>query len=148
MSDYKTGLTEEMKRCMKAGEKDRLMVVRAMLAAIKQQEIDQQITLDDTQVLAVLDKALKQRRDSFTQYTEAGREDLAEQEAFEISVIQDFMPQPLTETEIAQMVADAVAEVEAKTMQDMGKVMALLKPKMQGRADMAVVSQKIKASLA
>lgn len=148
MSDYKTGLTEEMKRCMKAGEKGRLMVVRAMLAAIKQQEIDQQITLDDTQVLAVLDKALKQRRDSFTQYTEAGREDLAEQEAFEISVIQDFMPQPLTETEIAQMVADAVAEVEAKTMQDMGKVMALLKPKMQGRADMAVVSQKIKASLA
>ncbi|HEY9018635.1 GatB/YqeY domain-containing protein [Thiomicrospira sp.] len=148
MSDYKAGLTEEMKRCMKAGEKTRLMVVRAMLAAIKQQEIDQQITLDDTQVLAVLDKALKQRRDSFTQYTEAGREDLAEQEAYEISVIQDFMPQPLTETEIAQMVADAVAEVEAKTMQDMGKVMALLKPKMQGRADMAVVSQKIKASLA
>lgn len=148
MSDYKAGLTEEMKRCMKAGEKTRLMVVRAMLAAIKQQEIDQQITLDDTQVLAVLDKALKQRRDSFTQYTEAGREDLAEQEAYEISVIQDFMPQPLTETEIAQMVADAVAEVEAKTMQDMGKVMALLKPKMQGKADMAVVSQKIKASLA
>lgn len=148
MSDYKTGLTEEMKRCMKAGEKTRLMVVRAMLAAIKQQEIDQQITLDDTQVLAVLDKALKQRRDSFTQYTEAGRDDLAEQEAFEISVIQDFMPQPLTETEIAQMVADAVTEVEAKTMQDMGKVMALLKPKMQGKADMAVVSQKIKASLA
>lgn len=148
MSDYKAGLTEEMKRCMKAGEKARLIVVRAMLAAIKQQEIDQQITLDDTQVLAVLDKALKQRRDSFTQYTEAGREDLAEQEAFEISVIQDFMPQALTETEIAQMVADAVAQVEAKTMQDMGKVMALLKPKMQGRADMAVVSQKIKASLA
>lgn len=148
MSDYKAGLTEEMKRCMKAGEKARLVVVRAMLAAIKQQEIDQQITLDDTQVLAVLDKALKQRRDSFTQYTEAGREDLAEQEAYEISVIQDFMPQPLTETEIAQMVADAVAEVEAKTMQDMGKVMALLKPKMQGKADMAVVSQKIKASLA
>ncbi|MBE0493120.1 MAG: GatB/YqeY domain-containing protein [Thiomicrospira sp.] len=148
MSDYKTGLTEEMKRCMKAGEKARLMVVRAMLAAIKQQEIDQQITLDDTQVLAVLDKALKQRRDSFTQYTEAAREDLAEQEAYEISVIQDFMPQPLTETEIAQMVADAVTEVEAKTMQDMGKVMALLKPKMQGKADMAVVSQKIKASLA
>ncbi|WP_029933784.1 GatB/YqeY domain-containing protein [Thiomicrospira pelophila] len=148
MSDYKAGLTEEMKRCMKSGEKTRLMVVRAMLAAIKQQEIDQQITLDDTQVLAVLDKALKQRRDSFTQYTEAGREDLAEQEAFEISVIQDFMPQALTETEIAQMVADAVAQVEAKTMQDMGKVMALLKPKMQGRADMAVVSQKIKASLA
>lgn len=148
MSDYKAGLTEEMKRCMKAGEKARLMVVRAMLAAIKQQEIDQQITLDDTQVLAVLDKALKQRRDSFSQYTEAGRDDLAEQEAFEILVIQDFMPQPLTETEIAQMVADAVAQVEAKTMQDMGKVMALLKPNMQGRADMAVVSQKIKASLA
>lgn len=148
MSEYKATLTNEMKRCMKAGEKSRLMVVRSLLAAIKQLEIDQQITLDDAQVLAVLDKALKQRRDSFTQYTEAGREDLAAQEAAEIEVIQDFMPQPLTETEIAQMVADAVKQVEAKTMQDMGKVMALLKPAMQGRADMAVVSQKIKASLA
>jgi uncharacterized protein YqeY len=132
---------------MKAGEKERLMVVRSLLAAIKQQEIDQQLTLDDAQILAVLDKALKQRRDSLAQYTEAGREDLAEQEAYEISVIQSFMPQPLEEGEIAQMVAEAVAQVGASSMQDMGKVMALLKPKMQGRADMAVVSQKIKASL-
>jgi hypothetical protein len=147
MTDYKAGLTEEMKRCMKAGEKERLLVVRSLLAAIKQQEIDQQITLDDAQILAVLDKALKQRRDSLAQYTEAGREDLAEQEAYEISVIQSFMPQPLDEAEIVQMIAEAVAEVGASSMQDMGKVMALLKPKMQGRADMAVVSQKIKASL-
>ncbi|MDY0137048.1 MAG: GatB/YqeY domain-containing protein [Thiomicrospira sp.] len=147
MTDYKASLTEEMKRCMKAGEKERLMVVRSLLAAIKQQEIDQQLTLDDAQILAVLDKALKQRRDSLAQYTEAGREDLAEQEAYEISVIQSFMPQPLEEGEIAQMVAEAVAQVGASSMQDMGKVMALLKPKMQGRADMAVVSQKIKASL-
>lgn len=147
MSEYKTRLSEEMKRCMKAGEKARLLVVRSLQAAIKQQEIDNQITLDDSQILAVLDKALKQRRDSLQQYTDAGRQDLAEQEAYEITVIQDFMPQPLSETEIAQMVADAVTQAEAKTMQDMGKVMALLKPAMQGRADMSVVSQKIKASL-
>lgn len=147
MTDYKVSLTDEMKRCMKAGEKARLLVVRSLLAAIKQQEIDQQITLDDAQVLAVLDKALKQRRDSLAQYNEAGREDLAEQEAYEISVIQSFMPQPLDEAEITQMIADAVAQTNAVNMQDMGKVMAWLKPKMQGRADMAVVSQKIKASL-
>lgn len=148
MSEYKAKLTDEMKRCMKAGEKDRLMVVRSLLAAIKQQEVDQQKELDDAAELAVLDKALKQRRDSHQQYTDAGREDLAEQEAFEITVIQDFMPQPLTDAEIAQLVAEAVSEVGAQTMQDMGKVMAILKPKMQGRADMAQVSQKIKASLA
>lgn len=148
MSDYKSTLTAEMKRCMKAGEKARLSVVRSLLAAIKQQEIDQQITLDDAQILAVLDKALKQRRDSFSQYQEAEREDLAEQEAFEISVIQDFMPQPLSESEIEQMVQEAIAQTSAASMQDMGKVMGILKPKMQGRADMSVVSQKIKASLA
>jgi uncharacterized protein YqeY len=147
MSEYKSTLTAEMKRCMKAGEKERLLVVRSLLAAIKQQEIDQQITLDDAQVLAVLDKAVKQRRDSINQFTEAGRQDLADIELAELAVIQDFMPQPLTETEIAQMVADAVAEVDAKSMQDMGKVMALLKPAMQGRADMGQVSQKIKAAL-
>lgn len=147
MSEYKSTLTAEMKRCMKAGEKARLLVVRGLLAAIKQLEIDQQITLDDAQVLAVLDKAVKQRRDSISQFTEAGRQDLADIELAELLVIQDFMPQPLTETEIAQMVADAVAQVDAKTMQDMGKVMALLKPSMQGRADMGQVSQKIKAAL-
>lgn len=148
MSSYKAKLTEEMKRCMKAGEKDRLIVVRALLAGIKQIEIDQQIELDATQELAVLDKALKQRRDSLQQFQEAGRDDLAKQEAYEITVIQDFMPQPLSEAEIAQLVADAVSEVDAKSMQDMGKVMGILKPKMQGRADMAQVSQKIRASLA
>jgi uncharacterized protein YqeY len=147
MSEYKSKLTDEMKRCMKAGEKSRLLVVRTLLAAIKQQEIDQQITLDDAQILAVLDKAVKQRRDSIAQFTDAGRQDLADIEIAEMAVIQDFMPQPLTETEIAQMVADAVAQVDAKTMQDMGKVMALLKPQMQGRADMAQVSQKIKAAI-
>jgi uncharacterized protein YqeY len=147
MSEYKSRLTDEMKRCMKAGEKARLTVVRSLLAAIKQQEIDQQITLDDVQELAVLDKALKQRRDSQQQYVEAGRQDLADQEAFEITVIQDFMPQALTEQEIADMVADAIQETNAATMQDMGKVMALLKPKMQGRADMAQVSGVIKARL-
>lgn len=133
---------------MKAKEKARLGVIRSMLAAIKQVEIDSQTTLeDDAAVLAILDKMLKQRRDSQQQYEDAGRPELAEQEAYEMTVIQDFLPQPLTETEVAELVESAIAEVSAASMQDMGKVMGLLKPKMQGRADMAVVSKLIKAKL-
>ncbi|MBN2646369.1 MAG: GatB/YqeY domain-containing protein [Thiotrichales bacterium] len=136
-----------MKTCMKAKDKERLGVVRSLLAAIKQVEIDNQTTLDDTGVLAILDKAMKQRRDSHQQFTDAGRMDLAEQEAYEMTVIQDFMPQALTETEIATLIEAAMAESGAANMQDMGKVMALLKPQMQGRADMAEVSKLIKAKL-
>jgi len=145
--DYKAKLTDEMKRCMKAGEKSRLLVVRTLLAAIKQQEVDQQITLSDEQILAVLDKALKQRKESIAQFEAANRQDLADNEAAEIAVIQDFMPQPLSDADIAIMIDQAFSEVSPNGMQDMGKVMALLKPKMQGRADMALVSQQIKAKL-
>jgi uncharacterized protein YqeY len=145
--DYKAKLTDEMKRCMKAGEKSRLLVVRTLLAAIKQQEVDQQTTLNDEQILAVLDKALKQRKESIAQFEAAGRTDLAENEAAEMAVIQDFMPQPLSDAEIANMINEAFNEVSPSGMQDMGKVMALLKPQMQGRADMALISQQIKAKL-
>lgn len=147
MSTYLNQLTDEMKRCMKAGEKDRLLVVRSLIASIKQAEIDQQSELDEAAQLAVLDKALKQRRDSLQQFEEAGRQDLAEREAYEITVISDFMPQPLSAAEIEQLVTDAISQTQAASMQDMGKVMGIVRPVMQGRADMAQVSQLIKASL-
>ena len=147
-SELKAQLTSEMKVAMKAKDKGRLGVIRAMLAAIKQVEIDSQAMIeDDAVVLAILDKMLKQRRDSHQQYVSAERPDLADQEAFEMTIIQDFLPQPLTDEEVSQLVDEAVAEVSAASMQDMGKVMGLLKPKMQGRADMAVVSKLIKAKL-
>ncbi|SFR60974.1 GatB/YqeY domain-containing protein [Thiomicrospira sp. ALE5] len=145
--DYKAKLTAEMKRCMKAGEKSRLLVVRTLLAAIKQQEVDQQTTLNDEQILAVLDKASKQRKESIAQFEVAGRADLVENEASELAVIQEFMPQPLSDNEVAAMIEQAFSEVEPSGMQDMGKVMAVLKPLMQGRADMASVSKQIKAKL-
>lgn len=143
----KEQLTAEMKACMKAKDKERLQVVRSLLAAIKQVEIDNQITVDDAGVLAIIDKAMKQRRDSHQQFTDADRPDLAEQEAYEMSVIQDFMPQALTEDEINALIDDAMTKTGASTMQDMGKVMGLLKPEMQGRADMGQVSKLIKAKL-
>ncbi|AZR81379.1 GatB/YqeY domain-containing protein [Thiomicrospira sp. S5] len=148
MSELKATLTSSMKEAMKAKEKERLAVIRSMLAAIKQVEVDKQTTLeDDAEVLPILDKMLKQRRDSHQQYLDADRPELAEQEAFEMTIIQDFLPQALTEAEIAQMIDEAIAEVSASSMQDMGKVMGLLKPKMQGRADMAEVSKLIKSKL-
>ncbi|MBD3755459.1 MAG: GatB/YqeY domain-containing protein [Gammaproteobacteria bacterium] len=146
-SEMKAQLTAAMKDAMKAKEKERLTVIRSMLAAVKQVEIDNQTELDDAGVLAVLDKAIKQRRDAQKQYIDADRPDLAEIEAFEITVIQDFMPQALTEDEINSLIEQAMAETGASTMQDMGKVMALLKPQMQGRADMSEVSKLIKAKL-
>lgn len=145
--NLKDQLTAEMKSAMKAKDKDRLLVIRTMLAAIKQVEIDDQTTLDDAGILVVLDKMLKQRRDSIKQYEEANRPELAEKEAYEMTVIQEFLPQPLTAEEIDQLVAEAISETGATTMQQMGQVMGLLKPKMQGRADMAEVSKKIKEKL-
>jgi uncharacterized protein YqeY len=141
-------IKEDMKAAMKGGDKTRLGVIRLILAAIKQVEVDERITLDNERVIQVLDKMLKQRRESIRQYTDAGRLDLAAIEEAEIPVIQNFLPQALTETEIDLMVKDAVAESGAESIKDMGKVMALLKAKMQGRADMAVVGNKIKAALA
>jgi len=136
-----------MKVSMKAGDKQRLGVIRLILAAIKQVEVDERIELDDDRVIVVLDKMLKQRRESIKLYRDAERIDLAEIEEAEILVIQDFLPQALTESEIDVMVAKAIAETGAASIKDMGGVMAILKPQMQGRADMAMVSARIKAGL-
>ncbi len=147
MSALKTRLQDDMKTAMRAQDKARLAVIRLMLAAVKQIEIDKRIELSDDEILVVLDKMLKQRRESIVQYEKGNRQDLADQEKFEIELIQTYMPKPLTESEINQLVSEAVAESGAQVQQDMGKVMAILKPKMQGRADMSLVSVKIKQQL-
>lgn len=144
----KQQLIEDMKAAMKAGDKPRLGVIRLINAAIKQREVDERITLDDSQVLAVLDKMVKQRRDSVAQYEQAGREDLAATERFEIEICQAYLPEALGADEIAALIDDALGVTEASGMQDMGKVMGVLKPKLQGRADMGAVSQQVKARLA
>lgn len=141
-------IKEDMKASMKGGDKTRLGVIRLILAAIKQVEVDERIQLDDDRVILVLDKMLKQRRESIKQFADAGRHDLVAIEEAEIQVIQDFLPQALSEEEIDAMVNDAVIESCAESVKDMGKVMGLLRVKMQGRADMSVVSTKIKAALA
>ena len=132
---------------MKGGDKARLAVVRLMLAAIKQREVDERIELDDSQVLAVLDKMVKQRRDSIKQYGDAGRDDLVAQESTEIGVIQEFLPERLSKTEIMAIVDAAIAETGAASMRDMGKVMGIVKPKVQGRADVGQVSGLVKQKL-
>lgn len=140
-------LKDEMKQAMKSRNKVRLGVIRLIMSAIKQKQVDERIVLDDEQVIVVLDKMLKQRRESIRQYRDADRVDLAEVEEAEVLVIQDFLPQALTEEEITDMVKSAIADCSASSIKDMGKVMGILKPAMQGRADMAVVSVKIKALL-
>ncbi len=147
MSTLKDRIKEDMKASMKSGNKARLGIIRMILAAIKQIEVDERIELDEARTIAVLDKMLKQRRESIRQFRDAGREDLAEIEEAEITVIQDFLPQPLSEQEIEDMIASAIADTGAKSIKDMGKVMGTLKAKMQGRADMAIVSAKIKTAL-
>lgn len=144
----KQQLTDDMKAAMRAKEKQRLGVIRLALAAIKQQEVDNRIELDDAAVLAVLDKMVKQRRESIRQYTDGGRVDLAEVEQAEIAVLQDYLPQALTEDEVQALVAEAISTTGAESVKDMGKVMAWVKPKAQGRADMGKVSGLIKAQLA
>ena len=143
----KDQLTADMKEAMRAKEKERLGTIRLVLAAIKQREVDERIELDDTQVLAVLDKMVKQRRDSIKQYTDAGRDELAAKEESEIAVIQAYLPAALSDEEIDAMIEEAITSTGAAGMQDMGKVMGQLKPKLQGRADMGQVSGKIKARL-
>ncbi|SCN47338.1 Transamidase GatB domain protein [methanotrophic endosymbiont of Bathymodiolus azoricus (Menez Gwen)] len=147
MTTMQSRLKDEMKQAMRDKEKSRLGTIRLIMAAIKQIEVDQRIVLDDEQVIATLDKMLKQRRESIRQYRDAGREDLAEVEEAEIVVIQDFLPQALTEEEIVAMVESAIADCSASSIKDMGKVMALLKPAMLGRADISVVGKKIKTAL-
>ena len=140
-------IQEDMKSAMRASDKRRLGVIRLILAAIKQREVDERIVLDDSQVTVVLDKMLKQRRESISQYEQAGRTDLVEQEQFEMGVIQAYLPQPLSPAEVDTLIGQAIAETGANGIKDMGKVMALLKPQLQGRADMSAVSAQIKAKL-
>ena len=143
----KARLTEDMKAAMKGGDKERLQVIRLANAAIKQREVDERIELDDAQVLAVLEKMVKQRRDSVSQYEAANREDLAAIERFEIGVIQGYLPQALDPAEIDALVAAAIAESGAAGPQDMGKVIGRLKPRLAGRADMGKVSGLVKQAL-
>jgi uncharacterized protein YqeY len=143
----KQRIQDEMKSAMKGGDKRKLGVIRLIMAAIKQREVDERIELNDEQILAVLDKMVKQRRDSIEQYEKAGRDELAEQEKFEIEVLQEYLPEALSEDEIADLIKQAMADTGADSMKDMGKVMGILKPKLQGRADMGAVSAKIKQLL-
>jgi len=143
----KQRILEDVKVAMKAGDKRRVGALRLITAAIKQREVDERIELDDTQVLAVLDKMNKQRRESIAQYEKAGREDLVAQEAYEIEVIQTYLPKALSETEIAAAIQEALTATGAASIRDMGKVMGLLKPKLQGRADIGAVSALVKQQL-
>lgn len=144
----KQQLTDDMKTALKGGDKPRLGVIRLINAAIKQREVDERIELDDGQVLAVLEKMLKQRRDSVMQYEAAARNDLADQEKYEIGVIQHYLPAQLSDAEIDAAISAAIAESGAGGARDMGKVMGAIKAKVAGRADMGQVSQKIKVALA
>jgi uncharacterized protein len=144
----KQQLTDDMKAAMKAGEKDRLGVIRLVNAAIKQKEVDERVELDDAAVLAVLEKMVKQRKDSVTQYENAGREDLAAIERAEIAVIETYLPAKLDEAAIGAAIDAAVAETGASGPADIGKLMAVLKPKLAGQADMGLVSKLVKQKLA
>ncbi len=140
-------LKDEMKNAMRAKDKVALGVIRMALSAIKQVEIDDKIVLDDAGIIGVLTKMVKQRKDSIAMYTEGGRPELAEQEAAEVKVLEEFLPQPLTPEEIAHLIAQAITETQASSMADMGKVMAMLKPQLQGRADFGQVSAQVKQAL-
>lgn len=147
MADLKQRINDDVKTAMRGKEKDRLLTLRMVLAAIKQKEVDERIELDDNQVLAVLDKMAKQHRDSITQYQNAGRDDLVTKENRELAIVLSYLPTPLNEEEIQQMIGQVIQESGATSIQDMGKVMGLLKPKVQGRADMGLVSGLVKKQL-
>ena len=143
----KAQITQEMKNAMRAKNKLKLGAIRLILSGIKQIEVDERIELDDVRILAVRDKMVKQRRDSVTQYVDANRQELADIELAEIVIIQEFLPEALSDSEVATMVSDAIAESGAQSMKDMGAIMAIIKPKIQGRADVGAVSTIIKAKL-
>jgi uncharacterized protein len=143
----KDRITEDMKSAMRAGEKERLGTVRLALAAIKQREVDERISLDDTQVLAVLEKMIKQRREAITQFQSGARADLVAKESAEISVLQQYLPAQMSEAEIDTLIQEAIQSTGAASVKDMGKVMAVVKPKAQGRADMGALSARIKQKL-
>lgn len=143
----KQRIQDEMKTAMKAGDKRRLGVLRLILAAIKQREVDERIELDDTQVLAVLEKMVKQRRDSIEQFSAAQREDLAEQERYEVGVCGEYLPEALSEDQLVALVDETVAATGAASMKDMGRLMEQIRPRVQGRADMGAVSKLVKERL-
>jgi uncharacterized protein YqeY len=143
----KEQITDDMKAAMRSGEKERLGVIRMITSAIKQREIDERITLDDAQVLSVLEKMIKQRKESLVQFQAGNRQDLVDKEAAEITLLQGYMPSQLSDADIDALIADAIAATGAASIKDMGKVMAIIKAKAQGRADMAAVGSKIKARL-
>jgi uncharacterized protein len=136
-----------MKAAMRSGEKQRLGVIRMITAAIKQREVDERIVLDDAQVLSVLEKMIKQRKESIAQFQAGNRQDLVDKEAAEIALVQTYMPSPMTDAEIDALIGEAISATGASSIKDMGKVMAIMKAKAQGRADMAAVGAKIKAKL-
>lgn len=143
----KLQITEDMKTAMRAKDTARLGAIRLLLAAMKQREVDERIELSDADVISIIEKMIKQRRDSISQFEAANRQELADAEKFEINVLQTYMPQPLSEDDVATAVAEAIAASGAKSPQEMGKVIALLKPKLAGRADMGKVSALVKARL-
>ena len=143
----KERITEDMKSAMRAGEKDRLAVVRLILAAIKQREVDERITLDDAQVLAVLEKMAKQRKESIAQFESGGRADLVAKETAELTLIQSYLPAQMSDAEMEALIAEAIASTGASSIKDMGKVMGIVKTKAAGRADMAVLGARIKQKL-
>jgi uncharacterized protein YqeY len=143
----KERITEDMKTAMRAGEKERLATIRLALAAIKQREVDERISLDDTQVLSVLEKMIKQRRESVVQFASGGRADLVAKENAEIALLQGYLPAQLSEADIDALIAAAIAATGAASVKDMGKVMAVVKPQAQGRADMGAVSARVKQKL-
>jgi len=140
-------INEDMKNAMRARETERLGALRLLLAAVKQREVDERITLDDAGVVSVIEKMMKQRRDSISQYEKAQRQDLADKEKYEVSVLEAYLPQGLSQAEVEAIVADAVASSGASSAADMGKVMALVKPRVAGRADMGKVSALVKSKL-
>ena len=147
MSAIKQRLVDDMKSAMRAKEKDRLLTIRTILAAIKQQEVDTREDVNDTDVLVILDKQSKQRRESISQFSSAGRDDLVAQEELELGFIQEYLPAPMSNDDIQSLIKEAIDATEASSMKDMGKVMAYIKPKAQGRADMGKISGQIKSAL-
>lgn len=143
----KARITEDMKTAMKAKETAKLSAIRLLLAALKQKEVDERVELDDVAIVAIVEKLTKQRKDSVTQYEAAGRQDLADAEKFEIGVLGAYLPEKMSHEETAAAVAAAIAETGAKSPADMGKLMAVLKPRLAGKADMAEVSKLVKAAL-
>lgn len=145
--DLKSRITEDMKQAMRSKDAERLSAIRLLLAAIKQREIDERTALDDTQVLSIIDKMVKQRRDSIAQFEAARRNDLVAKEQFELGVLQAYMPQGLSDTEIDAAIAEAIANTSAAGPKDMGRVMQILKPALAGRADLTAVSTRVKERL-